>query len=87
MSRIRRDFIRAMNEEMKRQGLSQRDLAQILGCSAENVSQLLDERRPGMRLDSLERLAGALGYRVRLVLTPRAAGGSGALPGFHRPAQ
>ena len=77
---LRRELLRAIDKEMKRQGLSQRDLARILGCSLENIRQLLDERKPGMQLASVEKLAQALGFGVSLVLTPRAAAGTVAPP-------
>lgn len=63
-------LVRALKDEMDRQGLSQRDLARQLGCTVENVSQILDVRRPGMRISTAERLAQALGCQLVLQLAP-----------------
>ena len=57
-------------KEMARQGINQRILASRLGCTQENIAQMLDDRRRGMRLDTAERLASALGRRLFLALIP-----------------
>lgn len=63
-------FVRAIEEELKRRGLSRSELARMLACTETNLSQILDERRPGIRLQTAERLAEALGYRLFLYLAP-----------------
>ena len=61
-----------LQEEMARQGISRKDLARILGCTEANVAQMLTGHRThGMRLQTLEKLAEALGCGVVLVLIPQ----------------
>jgi hypothetical protein len=63
-------LVLAIESEMARQGISQRNLARRLDCTQENIAQMLDDRRPGTRLDTAERLAKALGQRLFLALIP-----------------
>lgn len=67
----KRAFVQAIKDEMARQGVTRRDLASILECSEPNVGQMLDnEQRPGMRLETAEKLAQALGRGIVLLLIP-----------------
>jgi plasmid maintenance system antidote protein VapI len=63
-------LVHAIESEMARQGISRRNLARRLGCTQENVAQILDDQRPGTRLDTAERLASALGRCLFLALIP-----------------
>lgn len=63
-------LVHAIQLELAHQGISRRILAKRLGCTQENVAQMLDNRRPGTRLDTAERLARALGRRLFLALIP-----------------
>ena len=66
-------LVHAIESEMARQGISQRDLARRLGCTQENIAQMLDDQRSGMRLSTAERLAQALGRRLFLALIPESS--------------
>ena len=63
------EFLNSFQTEMRRQGLTAESLARRLGCTPENVNQFLGTyRRESIRLSTAERFAGALGFRVRIVL-------------------
>ena len=55
---------------MTRQGVDRYELAARLGCTPENVYQLLHSN-PGLRLFTAERLAEALGLRLEIRLVAR----------------
>ncbi|HSK76704.1 MAG TPA: DNA-directed RNA polymerase subunit alpha C-terminal domain-containing protein [Thermoanaerobaculia bacterium] len=62
-------LIRDLKEEITRRGTAfRRDLARVLRCTETDLNQVLSEDR-GMRLQTAERLAKALGCGVALVLT------------------
>lgn len=63
-------LVHAIKSEMEHQGISRKNLARRLGCTQENIAQLLDDQRHGTRLDTAERLASALGRRLFLALIP-----------------
>lgn len=63
-------LVHAIESEMARQGISRRVLARRLECTQENIAQMLDDQRSGMRLNTAERLAKALGRRLFLALIP-----------------
>lgn len=63
-------LVHAIQSEMASQGIGRRILAGRLGCTEEAIAQMLDGRRPGMRLNTAEKLAKALGRRLFLALIP-----------------
>jgi transcriptional regulator with XRE-family HTH domain len=63
-------LVHAIRSEMARQGISRRILARRLECTQENIAQMLDDQRSGMRLNTAEKLATALGRRLFLALIP-----------------
>ena len=63
-------LVHAIKSEMAHQGINRKGLARRLGCTQENIAQMLDDQRPGMRLDTAEKLASALGRRLFLALIP-----------------
>ncbi len=54
-----------------RNGLSQKDLAEKMGCSQSRVSKLETSPDAGIRLGDLDRYLGALGMEIRLAVTNR----------------
>ena len=64
----RRAFLLAVENEMARQGIDRDGLARELGCTVQNVDQLLDPDRSGMRLETAERLAKGLKCSLSLFL-------------------
>ena len=60
---------------MRAQRVSEAELARRMGTSRTAVRRILDPRQHGTQLDSLARLAGALGYALDIrVLRERRAG-------------
>lgn len=74
--RVESTFLQALKEEAARRGTAfRRDLARGLRCTEDNLDQVLSgDRKHGMRLQTAEKLAEALGCGVALILTtqPRA---------------
>ena len=66
-------LVHAIHSEMASQGISRRILARRLECTQENIAQMLDGRRSGMRLSTAEKLASALGRRLLLALIPESS--------------
>ena len=66
-------LVHAIQSEMAHQWISRRILAKRLGCTQENIAQMLDDQRSGMRLSTAERLAQALGRRLFLALIPESS--------------
>jgi DNA-binding Xre family transcriptional regulator len=52
----------------KEQGVSLSDLQERTGMSRSNISRLLNNPRPNVTIDTLERLAAALGATIRIEL-------------------
>jgi transcriptional regulator with XRE-family HTH domain len=70
-------LLKDIRAEMERQGVTQKELANRLGCTAPNVRQLLYSN-PGLRISTAERLANALGFDLDVRLVARdTAGESG----------
>lgn len=64
----RSGWIRAIRDAL---GMSTRDLAERVGVSKQRISQIeQNERDRSLTLDTLDRIAGALGCRVEYVLVP-----------------
>lgn len=61
---VNAEFVRAMEEE----GVTNAELARRMKCSAVNSLLMIQEKR-NLQLDTVERLAKALGRRVEIVLT------------------
>ncbi len=51
---------------MEREDVSQKELAEKMGCVRQNVSQMLNRGTVSMRYDSFYRMAKALGYKIIL---------------------
>jgi len=66
----RRALLLAVQTEMARQGIDRDDLARELECTVQNVDQILDPDRSGMRLGTAERLAKGLKCSLSLFLVP-----------------
>jgi DNA-binding Xre family transcriptional regulator len=64
-------FLLAVASEMARTGVDRMELARRLGCTAQNIDQMLDPHRSGMRLETAERLARGLKCSLSLFLSPR----------------
>ena len=61
-----RQNIHAIRRIMREQGVSQKDLAERLGCSSQNVSKLLGQKSKNLQLVTLERICDALDVEVSL---------------------
>lgn len=61
---VNAEFVRAMKEE----GITNAELARRMKCSAVTSLLMIQEKR-NLQLDTVERLAKALGRRVEIVLT------------------
>lgn len=66
----KRAFLLAVANEMARKGVDRIELARRLGCTAQNIDQMLDPHRTGMRLETAERLARGLECSLSLLLSP-----------------
>jgi transcriptional regulator with XRE-family HTH domain len=51
-------------------GLSQQDIAEKLGCTQGRISKLESSNDGALRIGDLAAYAGALGFKVRILLTP-----------------
>lgn len=51
---------------MEKEKVSQKELAERMGCVRQNVSQMLNRGTVNMRYDSFYRMAKALGYEIIL---------------------
>ncbi|MEM9696479.1 MAG: helix-turn-helix transcriptional regulator [Myxococcota bacterium] len=60
------DFIDDILAALRKRGMTQAELAERAGMTAGNLSRLLRRKHPP-NLNTLDRLADALGHRVRLV--------------------
>lgn len=69
-------LLKDIRAEMERQGVTQKELAALLGCAASNVGQILYSN-PGLRLSTAERLARALGFDLDVRLVARDTAGKG----------
>ena len=49
---------------MKNEGITQSRLAESIGCTRQNVAQLLNANEISMRYDSFTKMISALGYEV-----------------------
>jgi transcriptional regulator with XRE-family HTH domain len=67
-------LLKDIRAEMERQGVTQKELAKRLGCTAPNVRQLLYSN-PGLRISTAERLANALGFDLDVRLVARDTAG------------
>ena len=56
---------------MERQGVTKEELAKRLGCAATNVGQILLHSNPGLRISTVERLVGALGFDLEVRFVAR----------------
>ena len=65
--------LKVLKAERERQGLSLSELACRTGISKGSLSRLENESRPNPTIDTLHRIAVALGKEVLITLTDRAA--------------
>lgn len=56
---------------MEKENVSQKELAERMGCARQNVSQILNRGTVNMRYDSLYRMAKALEYEIILRKTSK----------------
>lgn len=70
-SNLKFSLVLGITLEMERQGLGRPELAERLGCTVENVNQLFG-REGGVRLDTIEKVAAALGCKAEIHLEPLA---------------
>jgi transcriptional regulator with XRE-family HTH domain len=69
-----RDGLRTLfREVMKAEGITQKDLAKLVGVTPARINQLLmcKKGNPGMNTDTIWRVSNALGYIPSLTLTPK----------------
>lgn len=59
-----KDAAEIIRQILKRDNLSQRELADKMGITRQNVSQMLNRNAVSMRYDSFDKMVEALGYEI-----------------------
>jgi plasmid maintenance system antidote protein VapI len=67
---LRETFNKQIIEAMAEEGVSNAELARRLNCTPVNTFQMLRNKR-SLELDTVDRLAKALGRKVAIVLTKK----------------
>ena len=67
---LKRVIAYSLNQQMKRRNVSVSRLAQCLGTSRAAINRVLDERNTSITLNTLSRMASALGCRVSMDIVP-----------------
>ena len=49
---------------LEKEGLNQKELADIMGVARQNVSQMLNRNKASMRFDGFSKMVQALGYEI-----------------------
>lgn len=70
-ARDRRRMLRQLADERKRRGITQTELAAVMGTSQSSVARI-EAGKADVRLSTLERYAASLGQRVQWRLAPAA---------------
>ena len=61
------DFILMINKHIKENNIQQKDIARKIGCTQGYVSQILNEYYDNLTVESLIKLAGAIGMKIAIV--------------------
>lgn len=69
-ARINLEVARMIYDARTRAGLSQRELAELMGTKQPVIARLEDAEYEGHSLTMLQRIAAALGHRLELRLVP-----------------
>jgi len=63
---VRADFLKLFKKDMQERGVSRKQLAELMGVSKSNVSQILNGKR-NIRVKTMVRLARALKMKMAIV--------------------
>ncbi len=67
-SAIKNVLARQLMEEMKRQKISQTEMAERMQTSRAQINRLLDPSKTGVSLDTIQRAASVVGRQLRIEL-------------------
>lgn len=58
------DAVKIIRRLLEKEGLNQKELADIMGTTRQNVSQMLNRNKSSMRFDGFAKMVQALGYEI-----------------------